>query len=272
MKRKALYAGSFYTRNAQTMINDMDTWSSAAIKAIPKGRILGIIVPHAGLMYSGACASYAYQCLSNQRIESIIILHPCHKANHFDYSVSPFEEYETPLGTVKRDEDIYTKLVHRSTKIVETSLHEVEHSLEIQLPFVKHFFPQVPINGIMIGNQSLEVARSLALMLLDLMAKTDKRIAIVVSTDLSHYRTSSRAEAYDVRLIDYVKRLDPQGLWQAVIKKQCEACGIGAILTLLNMANRFTSATADILHYTHSGIVAGNNDQVVGYLSAAISL
>ncbi len=271
MIRQALFAGSFYPRFAKVLSKDMDDWISSINVTYKTAQVLGVIVPHAGYMYSGRCAAYGFHRMLSQKFDSIIVLHPSHRGAHFDFSVSPYSEYDTPFGSVERDQEIYEMLLMRENSKIEMWYHENEHSLEIQLPFVKRFFDGIPINGIMFGNQCPEVAKRLALQLADVLAKTNKRIAIVVSTDLSHYRPAEKAELLDAKLIKFVRDLDPDGLWQALEKGQAEACGIGGLLCLLYLAQIHRNSQVQILSYTHSGIVSGANDQVVGYLSAAVT-
>ncbi len=272
MIRKAMFAGSFYPRFAKTLERDMGEWLSTIKASYGSERLLGVIVPHAGYMYSGRCAAYGFHRLQNQGIDSLIVLHPSHRGAHFDYCVAPYDQFETPFGPIDRDAEIFEMLQLREVSTVERWYHENEHSLEIQLPFIKRFFDGVPINGIMFGNQTPEVAKRLALQLSDVMAKTNKRIGIVVSTDLSHYRPANKAELMDANVIRYVRELDPEGLWQAFDSGKAEACGMGGLLTMLYLAKLYRSSKTQILSYTHSGIVSGANDQVVGYLSAAVSI
>lgn len=272
MLRRTKFAGAFYPRFAAPLAKDMDMWFSAIKSDYRAEHILGVIVPHAGYMYSGQCAAYGFHPLIGQKIDSIIILHPSHRGSHFDLSVSPYTEYESPFGVIEQDKEIFDMLMLRENQKIEAWYHENEHSMEIQLPFIKRCFDGVPINAVMVGNQNEEVSKKLALQLADIIAKSSKRIAIVVSTDLSHYRSATKAELLDAEMIKFVREIDPHGLWQAIQNESCEACGFAGILSLLYLSKMFPNAHSRILSYTHSGIITGSNDQVVGYLAAAISI
>lgn len=272
MKRKTMFAGSFYPRFADAINRDFDKWMDE-IGTVPlMKKPLGLIVPHAGYMYSGKCASYAYKALLGYKPQSIIVLHPSHRGSGFDYSLTPYSSYETPFGDILRDDELFESLKIRENTVLEKWYHENEHSLEMQLPFIKRYFDGVPIVGIMMGDPDTEVARRLALQLTDLIAKSPKRIALVVSTDLSHYRKADVAERLDATLIERVKTLDADALWKDFQSLKAESCGIGSLLSLLYMAGSFPGCKAQILNYTHSGKVSGINDKVVGYLSAQIGL
>lgn len=144
--------------------------------------------------------------------------------------------------------------------------------MEIQLPLINHFFPNASVLPIMIGNQIPGVAKRLAALLNDVMYKSSQRIVILCSTDLSHYHKADKAEQLDKEIISNVLALQPEELWEAIQEDRCEACGIGAILTLLYVAGFYTAPETRLIQYTHSGIVSGNNSQVVGYLAAKICI
>ncbi|MDZ4122356.1 MAG: AmmeMemoRadiSam system protein B, partial [Candidatus Cloacimonadaceae bacterium] len=112
----------------------------------------------------------------------------------------------------------------------------------------------------------------LAMIISDVMAKSSKRIMVIVSTDLSHYRSGDKAELLDAKFVHLVKEINPDALWQGIEAGYCEACGFGGVLTLLYMAVQIPGVKSRILHYTHSGKTTGSNDQVVGYLSASLGL
>ncbi|HRY83366.1 MAG TPA: AmmeMemoRadiSam system protein B, partial [Candidatus Cloacimonadota bacterium] len=149
--------------------------------------------------------------------------------------------------------------------------HQKEHSLEIQLPFIRKLFPTAKILPIMIGQQKPEVAERLAKLIYGLLLKNEKKIVVLVSTDLSHYHSAAKAKSLDKIVQDRLLQLDGEGLWQDLQTGKCEACGIGGLLTVIAMAQSFSSPRVEIISYTHSGVVTGDAQQVVGYLSARIS-
>lgn len=271
MIRKMAHAGSFYPRFGEQISAQIERWTAKLHPAGPNENCLGLIVPHAGYVYSGACAARGFHYIAEQQFDTFVILHPSHHGLHFDYSVSPFEQYDTPLGQIDLDIQLYELLAgDAGNSPNERRLHEVEHSLEIQLPLIKYFFPEVRICPVMIGRPYPEVATRLAASLSHAIAASGKRVGIIVSTDLSHYYDSDTAEKMDGLITRYIMSLEADALWQSVIGKRCEACGIGGLLTLLDYAKQFPSARAKVIQYTHSGKVSGDNQQVVGYLSALV--
>jgi AmmeMemoRadiSam system protein B len=265
------HAGSFYPRFGEQILAQLKAWTEDAKPAAPDGHFLGLVVPHAGYIYSGRCAALGFLHISRQPLDALIVLHPCHHAAHFDYNVSSFKEYETPFGNLELDLPLYEALLrHSPQEHYELFLHEAEHSMEVQLPLLKHFLPEAKICPVMIGRQNPEVAEALAEAIFSVLQNDGRDIGIVVSTDLSHYHPAARAEELDSRVIEGIRNLDPGRLWQDVRAGACEACGIGGVLTLLYLAAKYRGSRAEIVDYTHSGASSGNYRQVVGYLSAAV--
>lgn len=271
MLRKTTHAGSFYPRFGDQISTQIQRWTEGQPTARREENCLGLIVPHAGYVYSGACAAKGFHYIGEQHFDSLLILHPSHQGINFDWSVSPFDQYDTPLGMVEQDPRLF-ELLTRNTedKNREKRLHELEHSLEIQLPLIKYFFPATPICPVMIGRPHPEVAMRLAEQIREAVAASGKKVGIIVSTDLSHYHDSDRAEKMDSLIIRYIMSLDADALWQSVISMRCEACGIGGLLALIMYAGIHDDAKAKVIEYTHSGKVSGDNQQVVGYLSALV--
>ena len=271
MIRPTSHAGSFYPRFKEQIIAMINQWIAGEKVAPDSEKALSLLVPHAGYIYSGACAARGFHYISQQPLDSFIILHPSHQGIHFDYSVAPFEQYETPLGMLNQDKELFDLLTKDNSDIAnQIRYHEMEHSMEVQLPFIKYFFPEAQICPVMIGRPYPQVAMELAQRLKSAINGTEKRVGIIVSSDLSHYYPATRAERMDSVFAEQFLTLDPEKLWHSIVSESCEACGIGGILTLLYYVKEIPDAKAKVIHYTHSGKVTGDNTQVVGYLSALV--
>ncbi len=270
MIRKTVHSGTFYPRFGEQIRTQLDSWAKEASPAPETERCLGMLLPHAGYVYSGRCATLGLASIAKELIDAVIILHPSHQARHFDFSVSPYAEYETPLGNLSLDREIYKLISPHANQDIDLDYHALEHSLEIQLPMIRYFFPQAQICPVMIGNQIPAVAEQLAEILYNVVYRSGRRILILVSSDLSHYHTADRAEEMDGLLARYFVEMDADAIWQASQKGQLEACGIGGIMSLLELASHYSAVKSRIVYYTHSGKVSGMNQQVVGYLSAKI--
>ena len=274
MIRKSIHAGTFYPRFTEQVEKMFEIWERDfnTISMEKVVRTLGLVVPHAGYMYSGHCTAMGFSSILGEKVDSFIILHPSHHGSHFDFSVSPYLEYETPLGSLELDRELYDTISFYANQQVALQYHQEEHSLEIQLPFIRRYFPTARICPVMIGNQIPTVARRLGDILYDVLSRSKQKVMVLVSTDLSHYHSAHKAEEMDSLVARHFKDLDPEGLWSDHEEGALEACGIGGIMALLYLAGKYTSKTAKIVNYTHSGKVAGNNSQVVGYLAARIAI
>ena len=270
MIRNPMHAGTFYPRFEQQIKRQIEGWISKAETPVSSERALGVILPHAGYMYSGECATLGIHSISQENIDSFIILHPSHQANYFDFSVSPYQEYVNPLGNLALNMELYNKIAPEADQNIPLILHQEEHSMEIQLPILNYFFPKAKILPIMIGNQNPAVSKRLAEILYETIYTSTERIVILCSSDLSHYHRARTAEEMDGILVKDVTALDPEHLWQDILHSNCEACGIGGILALLYYAQHYSNAKMKVVQYTHSGKVSGNDSQVVGYLSAKL--
>ena len=270
MIRKTVHAGTFYPRFGDQIRSQIESWQKEASPAPESERCLGLILPHAGYVYSGRCATLGMASIAKESIDAVIILHPSHQGNHFDFSVSPYAEYETPLGNLNLDTELYKLISPHGDSDLDLSYHSLEHSLEIQLPLIRYFFPQATICPVMIGNQIPSVAERLSEILYNVVYRSSRRILILVSSDLSHYHPAARAEVMDAQLAEYIIDLDPEGLWKADQMGKIEACGIGGIMSLLLLARHYSAIEPRIINYTHSGKVSGMDQQVVGYLAAKL--
>ncbi|NLW18440.1 MAG: AmmeMemoRadiSam system protein B [Candidatus Cloacimonetes bacterium] len=269
MIRKNAHAGSFYPRFGDRIAAAIESWLVSPPQKEGAEEFLGLIVPHAGYVYSGACAARGWSLFAQEDFDTLVILHPSHHGLGFDWSIPPFSEYETPLGNIEQDSEVAEILQgHDPDPGSSKRLHEMEHSLEVQLPLLKYFFPQAKICPVMIGRPYPQDMTLLARQLRS--AQNGRKLGVVVSTDLSHFHNSSRAEKMDAMVVDHILKLDPAGLWQSAVSRKCEACGIGGLLALLYLVSTAQDAKARVIEYTHSGEVSGDKQNVVGYLSALI--
>lgn len=270
MIRKTVHAGTFYPRFAHQLLAMFDKWQADALPQIPNERNIGLLVPHAGYVYSGRLAYLGMAAVANERYDSIIILHPSHQGIHFDYSISPYSIYETPLGNLELDDELYRQFSPSAVQNIALDYHALEHSLEIQLPLIYHFFPGTRICPILLGNQNPAVSEKIANALYDVVYKSSKRILILASSDLSHYHSAARAEEMDKKVLMHFQKLDAEALYRDASYGKLEACGLGSILSLIYYSQKYSSVQSRIIEYSHSGAVSGHNSQVVGYLAAKI--
>ncbi|MEN6437558.1 MAG: AmmeMemoRadiSam system protein B [Syntrophobacter sp.] len=268
--RESVIAGSWYPADPGHLKRQVSGYLNAASNVTFAGQLTGIISPHAGYVYSGPVAAYAYKLLIDNPFERIVILAPCHRAHFPGASVYNLGGFRTPLGVVPLDHELINSLFEQ-TPLVRYVPHadELEHSLEIQLPFLQSVLPRFAIAPVMMGEQGLETCRALADAIV--AACGGKRVLLVASTDLSHYHPYEDARKLDRDFLDRIAAFDPEGLADQIKNRKCEACGAGPVVTLMLAARQMGADSAQVLHYANSGDVTGDKSSgVVGYMAAAV--
>jgi len=269
VKRKPVVAGMFYPAESKELDKLITVFLKKADDEMEStDSYLGIVVPHAGYVYSGQCAAYGFNALKNRDLENIVIIAPSHRFGEFSFSVGDYDSYETPLGEVKVNRKITSKLLDDAEFSFLEAAHNYEHSLEVQLPFIKKLFPKVEIVPILIGNQSYFNAEYLADKLFDLFKDKLEKTAFVISSDLSHYHPANLAEMLDSKLIKYLEKMQSEELYKQTRNGVVEACGVGGIITMMQFIKNLNKSEVKLLNYTHSGKSSGADDSVVGYLAA----
>jgi MEMO1 family protein len=268
--RKPAVAGMFYPEDPDILRAQVTAFIDHAKPPEASGPLLGVISPHAGYMYSGPCAGFAYRALRDTPFDRAVMIAPSHRYGGYDFSVGDYQALETPLGLVPVDARSVERLLIRNRAGFLPAAHLHEHSLEVQLPFLQVIRPDVTVAPIILGNQSLENSLALADLLAEVFADEMERTVFIVSSDLSHYHDESTAFEMDHRLINLIERGNLDDLQREIEEGGCEACGFGGILALLALAKNLGSSGVRLLHYTHSGETTGDGRQVVGYLSAGV--
>lgn len=267
--RPAAVAGTWYPASAERLGREVDDYvAGAAIDTVPAP--MAIVAPHAGLKYSGPVAAFGYKAVSRHRYGAAVLVGPSHFVGFSGVSIWARGAWETPFGPVRVDEALAGKIAAASPQIAERpQAHGREHSLEMQLPFVAHLLPGVPIVPMVMGHQSRETAFALGDALARALAgRTD--VLMVASSDLSHFEDAQTAAGMDAVVLDRVERLDADGLMQALEEEPHHACGGGPMVAVLHAARQLGATSARVLKYGDSGDVSGDKSSVVGYMAAAI--
>ncbi len=222
-------------------------------------RLRAIVVPHAGLVFSGAIAACAYRKVAEEPpFPTVLILGVDHHGKGgFALSRRP---WATPLGTTEVDEALVDRL-DRAPLAVDEAAHGLEHSIEVQLPFLEYVEPKPRMVALQVTMASLRELRTVGERVAEAIRGRD--VLLVASTDLSHYVPPEVAAAEDRFALDAILRGDPAGLYEVVARRQITMCGI-APTTVLLAALAGEPSSARLLKYGHSGEVAPMA-QVVGY-------
>jgi len=264
--RRPAVAGSWYPGAAAALEAAVDRHLQAATRDVA-GDLVALIAPHAGLTYSGPVAAHAYRLLRGRTFDVAVLVGPSHFVAFDGVSVST-DDFETPLGAAVVDVPCAEALLGYDAIIrTHPAAHAREHSLEMQLPFLAHLAPRLPIVPLVMGYQTAATASALGDALAAAIA--GRNALLVASTDLSHYRDAATAAALDQVVIDCVARFDADGLQAALDRNPEHACGGGPLVAVMRASRSSGARDAIVLDYADSGDVSGDKSAVVGYLAAA---
>jgi hypothetical protein len=274
--RRAAVAGTWYPGSRGALEREVDAHLDAATRvsrdmACP----VALIAPHAGLMYSGPVAAYAYQLVRGCAYDAVILVGPSHFVGFDGVSIWPRGAWDTPFGPVTVAEDLAATIAAASPLIQDRpAAHGREHSLEMQMPFVARLMPGVPIVPMVMGHQTRATSEALGDALASTLAGRDDerppRVLLVASSDLSHFNDAPTAATLDGVVTRCVEALDPEALMEALEREPAHACGGGPMVAVLRAARALGATRARVLRYADSGDVSGDKASVVGYMAAAI--
>ena len=227
------------------------------------------IVPHAGLIYSGACAAHVFRRVVLPA--TVVILAPNHTGRGRPDRAGIWADgvFETPLGGVAVDEEVAAVLLARDDLVVEDrAAHRAEHAIEVELPFLQELDPAARIVPIVLPWVGWDRCRELAALLADLGPDT---VIVLASSDMTHYLPARRAAAQDELALERVRALDGKGLLAVCHRHQITMCGRGPAAVALEVARRWGATAAEVVDYRHSGVVTGDDTSVVSYAGVVIS-
>lgn len=263
MKNRAMsVAGSFYPADPHSIgemihhFNHILEQSSEAVWRYNTLVTYAVIVPHAGWVYSGFTANIAYRVLSGSPVDTIVVIGPSHRVGFRGISLSDSDLYQTPLGDLGVDRELVALLQERFGVISYPAAHH-EHSTEVQMPFIRHYFPEVKIVELVYGDCDPALIEPIISYLLQY-----QKYGVVISTDLSHFYPQQTANRIDERCLNAVAQLDT-----ALLSEGCEACGIIGVEAMLLAAQKGNLESA-VLDYRTSADASGDTSRVVGYMSA----
>lgn len=267
--RRAAVAGSWYPGSAEALALEVDRHLEAASPGLPRGSVRGLVAPHAGLMYSGPIAAWAYRAVRDDPFEVAVLVGPSHRLGFEGVAIYPRGAWDTPLGPARIAEDAASAILTAGAPVVHVSetAHAREHSLEMQLPFLRRVLPETPLVPLLMGLQTPDTIDALAAALAEALA--GRRALLVASSDLSHYMESRAAARMDRQVLDLVSAFDDEGLVRLLRTRPDHACGGGPVASVMRAARALGAGTARVLRYGDSGDTSGDKSAVVGYMAAA---
>jgi len=261
MIREPVVAGKFYPDDPEIL---KSTIKNKIGEDKTKLDCKGIIVPHAGYLYSGPVAGEVY---SQVRIpDNILIIGPNHQGIGNFFSLSGVSAWKTPFGEIKVNEELNELIIKYSPFIkIDNSAHQNEHSIEVQLPFIQYFKQDIKISALAVIGYELGNFLVLGKSIANAINDFEEEVLIIVSSDFSHYVPHDKARKLDHMAIDKILKVDPEGLWETVKKNKISICGVASIIIMLEAIKTLGDVKGKLIRYSTSGEAVGDYSSVVGY-------
>ena len=266
MIRQPAVAGKFYT-------DDPDQLREELASLIPPGegaRVLGLVAPHAGYLYSGKVAGLAYGAVRVP--EAVLLLGPNHTGVGAPAALAPSGEWLTPLGPVPVNSRLSKLILKHAPSVCEDpSAHHFEHSIEVQLPFLQYRNPRVCIAALCLSLPDFDSISVLGAALARAITEYGDEVLIVASSDMNHYESARVAKEKDDLALAELAKLDPEALFRVCRDCRITMCGVIPAAVMLVAAKLLGATTSRLISYTTSGEVNGDLSRVVAYAAVTVS-
>ena len=261
MIRQPAVAGSFYPAESHELASQVD--SCLNVGSEPHN-VKGLIVPHAGYVYSGAVAGEVFAAAIIPKL--VVLIGPNHHGAGDNIAVSGADSWATPLGEIPIATRLREQLVNNISPLsVDDQAHREEHSLEVMLPFLLRRQPDLQIVPIALGNLPLSDCLQLGTSLAQVVADWNGDVLLLASTDMNHFSTAEISQELDFMAINAMTAYDPKLLYQVVREYQISMCGVLPTIVVMQAAHDLGARKCQLIRYAHSGQVNGDNSSVVGY-------
>lgn len=265
MIRRPAVAGSFYPGSKTTLEKELAEYIEISEN---KRKVLGLVSPHAGYVYSGSCAGKGFGMVEIPG--TVIILGVNHRGFGHPFAVDGNDYWHTPLGDVALDIELRQKIVTGSKIFaVDSDAGSSEHSLEVQVPFIQYLRADSKILPITVSSWDLRDL-TLAGKELGKIVQDDRDLLLLASTDMTHFLDAKTAKSQDEKAIAKILKLDPKGLFNTVVEDDISMCGMATTVIMLYAALESGAANVETVCYTNSGEASGDYDRVVAYYSAIV--
>ena len=265
--RDPAVAGRFYEANPAVLSREIEIMTGGR-----RGteQATAVVAPHAGYIYSGAVAARAYARIAVP--ETVIIMGPNHTGLGAPAAIMDSGTWRMPMGNVPIASDIARQLAAASSYLQsDYQAHMYEHSLEVQVPFLQYFQPNLEIVPICLGHIPFEACQEIGSALATVIQNADRPVLMVASTDMTHYEPQERANALDRLAIEEILAMNPAGLYNTVRTNNISMCGFIPTTVTIIASLTLGASRAELVQYATSGDVSGDYSQVVGYASFIIS-
>jgi len=286
MIRYPIVSGQFYADNFAELSKEIEECFRKGPGELPskrsKHQIRAVIAPHAGYQFSGPGQAWVYKEIGESKLPDIFIILG---TNHTGIGKSStlLEDFETPFGVVKVDQNFAQKLIDEGWVIQSKEVHEKEHSIEVQLPFLQ-FVQRDHLNKLRIVPIAVSSGANYELFgksIVKIAKEQKKKVCLIASSDFTHYGVNygyvpfvynikESLEALDMGAIDFIKKLDAWSFIDYVDEHKATICGAYAIAVLIEACKALGAKKAELLQYYTSGDIVKDYANAVGYASIII--
>ena len=266
--QKPVVAGMFYPAGRSALRKEVERYISKAPRKSFDGELIGLIAPHAGYRYSGPVAGAAFRQLEGDSFTRVVVMAPSHRVPFSGVVFPPADIYRTPLGDIPIDTDAVRSLVNRYTwAAVDQRTYDVEHSLEVELPFLQVALKEFRLVPMIVGQADKKTLDAIASALNSAFPESHTTL-FVASTDLSHYQPYEKAMKLDRGTIALVCDRSPDEYYHAVRTNDARLCGSLPVY-ILKRITEMRKGRLELIEYANSGDTAGDRSRVVGYAAVA---
>ncbi len=266
MIRKPVVAGQFYPQT-EASLNKM--LSGLVNPEAEKEPAKGVIMPHAGYIYSGYVAGVTISKVEIKK--TAVILGTNHTGSGKPFSIMTSGSWLTPLGEVKIDAEIAKSILKGSSLLKEDpSAHMYEHSIEVEIPFLQYLKKDIKIVPIVVSVGDIEDYQLLGKEIASSFEKVGRSALFIASTDFTHYESKEKAEEKDRLAINAILDIDEERLFNVVKELNISMCGLGPTCTLISLCKNLGAKKAGLVKYQTSGDISGDYTSVVGYAGMTI--
>lgn len=271
--RKPAVAGAFYPRDSGELATMVDEYLADAGPQELPGKLIGLMAPHAGYVYSGPVAGFSYGALKGKQYDTVVVIGPSHSVRLPGAALTESDYWETPLGQVQIDRELGARLAELEPRFVEDDrVQRREHSIEVQVPFLQRTLRDFKLLPIQVWDFSLENCGAISHALV--AALEGKNALLVASTDMTHYPAYDEACRIDKKTLELIRdwRIRDLPKWEleatasGVPELHCALCGLGPVMIVMDASRRLGANVAQVLKYANSGDVpVGDKRRCVGY-------
>lgn len=267
MNRNPVVAGQFYPESASKLRAMIEMLVDEKAE---KQEVIGLLSPHAGYIYSGPVAGAVLSRIKFK--DTFVILGPNHTGRGRPLSIMTQGKWKTPLGEAEIDSELGRQIIKTSGHLREDEVaHQYEHSIEVQIPFLQYFKPDVRIVPIVLAHASAAVYKEIGREIARAVKALNREVVLMASSDMTHYELQESARQKDAQAIDAILNLDEDELLRRVEELDISMCGYAPAVSLISAAKELGAKTAELVRYQTSGEATGDYSSVVGYAGIIIS-